>query len=136
VIRQLIAFLIAPLIVPILLFPYLSSRSSNPNFIAFIVIVTIVFAYVGMIIFGLPMYLFLRRHRWTSFWIAPSLGFLVGAVVWMIFSIVFVLALGEGISRIRLALSDPPMLKGMVWPGGVLGASVGVLFWTIARPDK
>jgi hypothetical protein len=60
----------------------------------------------------------------------------MGAVMWLIFSISFVLALEEGTSGIRLALTDTSMLKGMAWPGGVLGAVVGVVFWVIARPDR
>jgi hypothetical protein len=89
-----------------------------------------------MIVFGLPLYRLLRGRAWTSFWIAPLPGFLVGAVMWLGFSMVFGLALGEGTFGIRLALTDPSALKGMIWPGGVLGAGVAIVFWLIARPDS
>lgn len=93
-------------------------------------------AYGGMLILGIPVYLFLRSHHRTAFWIAPIVGLVIGAITWLVFSVLFALSLGEGISGMRLALTDPNISKGIAWPGGVLGAVVGALFWLIARPDR
>jgi hypothetical protein len=124
-----IALLIAPLAVPLLLIPYVSSMDLALE-------IGVVIAYGGSITFGLPVYWFLRRHNWTMFWIAPGLGFILGAPMWLAFGVMFALALGEGMAGVQLALTDANMLKGMFWPGGILGAVAGTLFWLIARPDR
>jgi hypothetical protein len=56
-------------------------------------------------------------------------------VMWLVFSALFALMLGEGTLGVHLTLTDANMLKGLIWPGGVLGAVVGAAFWLIARPD-
>jgi hypothetical protein len=66
----------------------------------------------------------------------PLLGFVVGTVMWLVFSAIFALVLDEGISGVRLALTDPSTLRGVIWPGGIIGAIIGVILWLFARPDQ
>ena len=134
--RTLIALFIAPLVVPILLFPYLRGLLTTNFWLAFGLLVSVIFAYIGVVLLGIPAYLFLRARGWTSFWVAPFLGFAVGAVMWLVFSAVFALALDQGIAGVRSSLSDPGTLSGVLWPGGIVGAAVGVAFWLIARPGR
>lgn len=134
--RTIIAFAVAPLAVPVLLVPYLWSMNTQPGMLVLSLEIGVVFAYFGCFVFGVPAYLFLAKRGWTAFWIAPSLGFVAGAVAWIGFAVLFPLLLETGIAGMWRSLRDPATLKGMVWPGGVLGAAVGVLLWLIARPDQ
>jgi hypothetical protein len=134
--RTLIALLVAPLVVPILLFAYLRGLLTTNFWLAFGLLISVVVAYIGMVVLGVPAYLFLRARGWTSFWVAPVLGFAVGAVMWLVFSAAFALALDQGIAGVRSSLSDPGTLSGVLWPGGIVGAAVGVAFWLIARPGR
>jgi hypothetical protein len=93
-------------------------------------------AYAGVLILGVPAYYLLRSRGWTAFWIAPLLGLLIGGIMWLAFSAMFALSLDEGIWGVRLALTDFGTLRGVIWPGGVIGAAVGTTLWFIARPDQ
>jgi hypothetical protein len=133
--RTAIAFFVAPLAATMLLVPYIHSMKAAPSLFVFALEISLVVAYGGSVIFGIPAYLLLRAHNWTAFWIAPLVGFLIGMVMWLVFSALFALMLGEGTLGVHLTLTDANMLKGLIWPGGVLGAVVGAAFWLIARPD-
>src|SRR5712671_3983656 len=128
--RRVIAFVVAPLAVPALTIIYIWPQISSTPYMALMAIeFSVVIAYAGVIVFGVPAFMFLRARNWTAFWIAPVLGFASGMVMWLIFSVLFVLLLDQGVSGMRLALTDPAALRGVVWPGGVLGAVVGTLLW-------
>jgi hypothetical protein len=132
--RIAIAFFVAPLAVPLVLVPYLWLRISTPSLFLFALIVSVAFSYGGTLVFGLPAYSLLRMRLLTSFWVAPVVGFAIGAIVWVLFLVSFVLSLEEGISGVRSVLKDPGALSGVVWPGGLSGATVGIIFWMIAHP--
>jgi hypothetical protein len=134
-IRLILAFALAPLAVPVLLVSFIP-MSPSPAAFVFALELSVVISYLGILVLGLPIYLYLRAYRWWSFWIAPIVGFVAGGVMWVAFSVMFVLSLGEGMFGVQLALTDKNMLKGCIWPGGVAGACVGILFWLIARPDS
>jgi hypothetical protein len=134
--RPIIAFLVAPLAAPVLLIPYIRSMTTTSTWLVFALIISTVMAYAGVFIFGLPAYFFLRTRSWTALWVAPLFGFAIGAVMWVVFSAIFALVLDEGISGVRLALTDPATLRGVMWPGGVIGAVIGIILWLIARPDQ
>jgi hypothetical protein len=54
---------------------------------------------------------------------------------WLVFAAIFALLLHEGLAGVQFALANRRMLSGAIWPGGILGAAVGVMLWLIARPD-
>src|SRR5262249_51178478 len=66
-------------------------------------------------------YLFLRARKLTAFWIAPTVGFIVGAATWCATFALF-----------GLSLKFAHVLEG----GGLLGGVVGTILWLIARPDR
>ena len=134
--RPVIAFFVAPLAVPVVLFPYVGSIMPTSTTNLFAIEICTVVAYVGVLIFGVPAYLFLRALRWTAFWIWPILGFIFGGVMWYVFAVLFALSLGEGVSGIRLVFTDANLLRGFLWPGGFSGLIVGTIIWLIARPDQ
>lgn len=134
--RGLIAFIIAPLIAPVLLFPYLRELTTTNVWLAFALVITVIVAYVGAVVLGVPAYLFLRARNCTSFWMAATLGFAIGAAMWLVFSAAFALMLDQGVAGVRSSLADPGTLRGILWPGGIAGAAAGMAFWLIARPDK
>src|SRR6476660_7966925 len=112
--RTLIALLVAPLVVPILLSPYLRGLLTTNFWLGFGLLISVVVAYIGVVVLGAPAYLFLRARGWTSFWAAPVLGFAGGVVMWFVFSAAFALALDQGIAGVRSSLSDPGTLSGVL----------------------
>ena len=134
--RILTAFLIAPLVVPVLLFPYLRGLLTTDLWFAVGLIVAAIVAYVGFAVIGIPAYLLLSARNWTSIWNSLVVGFFAGALMWLVFIAVFALLLEQGGAGILSSLTDMRTLKGVLWPGGVAGAAVGAVFWLIARPDR
>ena len=134
--RRITAFLVAPLAVPILLGPYLYSPSSTPSWFVAILVMSLIAAYGGVAILGIPTYLFLRARNWTGFWIAPVAGFVIGGVVWTLFGAFLGAMLGHGLASIVSTLITAGALKDILWPFGPVGAAVGALLWFIARPDR
>ncbi len=134
--RSIIAVVIAPLAAPVLLFPHLHSLVTATSWFVFSLIICTMMAYVGMLIFGIPGYLLLRARNWTAIWIAPLLGLIVGAAMFVVTMALFGLLLGEGVTGIWQSLREIQTLKGTIWPGGITGAVVGLVFWIIARPNR
>ena len=133
--RQVVAFFVAPVVVPVTIFAYLANTNLAPFWVGTSTIIGAITVYVGALIFGVPAYLFLRARKWTFFGVAPAVGFAVGALMWLVFGAVFALLLDRGLSGVQFVFTDRQMLSGTIWPGGVLGAVVGTIFWLIARPD-
>jgi hypothetical protein len=134
--RGAVAFFVAPLAVPLLLLPWLSSGHLAPGWMLTAIVIAALVSYAGTLVLGVPAYFLLRARRLTAAWIAGVAGFVIGALMWLVFSVLFPLSLDQGLSGVRFALTDLHTLKGVIWPGGVLGAIVGALFWVIARPDR
>lgn len=134
--RRAVAFFIAPLAVPLLMLPWLLSGHLASGWILTAVVITALVSYAGTLALGMPAYFFLRARGLTALWIAGVTGFVIGALMWLVFSVLFPLSLDQGLAGVRFALTDLYSLRGVLWPGGVLGAIVGVLFWVIARPDR
>jgi hypothetical protein len=102
-------------------------------------VVSAIFTYGGMLAFGLPAFLILRSRQLTDLWIAAVLGFVFGAVTWIIFLVCFALSLGEGIAGARLAFHSLHFATvDVVWlfAAGLLGLIIGVTFWHVAGPDR
>ncbi len=140
--RVLIAFLVAPLCVPITLMPviFFLAHPTAPSWAAFESIVSMVFAYGGMVVFGVPTYLLLRSREITARWVAIAVGFAYGVLTMMIFLVLFGLSLGHSIEEsavmLREQITDPrKWAAGFMLPG-LLGAAVGIIFWRISRPDR
>jgi hypothetical protein len=128
VIRTPVAFLVAPLAAPVIVGVLGLAESpdfvfQSPDVLAVILAMTWSAACVITLLFGLPLFLILRRLRWTSFWIASVAGCLVPfvALIIILFS---------------------PALFAEPWPASAVvlvalcGAAVGSLLWLIARPDR
>lgn len=134
--RPAIAFLVAPLAVPILLVPYLNSLMPAQFWFVVALCFSAITAYAGTFLFGIPAYLFLQARKWTAFWIAPVLGFIAAGLAWTAFAALFGLSLGSDLSGVKRVLSNVSGLRDVLWPFGPLGAVVGSLLWLIARPDR
>jgi hypothetical protein len=133
--RPVIAFLVAPLVVPLFLLPSLYSGMPDKFWFAVTLIVATITAYAGTFFLGLPAYLFLRARKWTAFWIAPVLGFIAGSLAYCVFVVLFGLSLGS-LSSVMSDFSNVSGLRDLLWPIGPEGAAVGSLLWLIARPDR
>ena len=138
--RTAFAFLVAPLWVPAVTALFAAPAFPHPEQRHWIYITTIVgaiFSYGGVLAFGIPAFLILRARKLTAFWIAPLIGFGVGAGTGLIFYILFALSLGNSLTFIWHELgSNPAVFTKFLLPTGALGALVGTTLWLIARPDR
>jgi hypothetical protein len=108
----------------------------NDTGYAVTVSVSAVISFNAVFFLGVPVYSFLLARKWTAFWIAPLVGFIVATVVWCVFIILLVLAFSNGRSDLLSDLAEIHLLRALVWPIGPIGAVVGALLWLIARPDR
>jgi hypothetical protein len=92
--------------------------------------VSVLVAYAGTFVFGVPAYLVLRAWRLTAFWIAPITGFVAGWLAWHLAFALFAVALGNSPSEVSDSGSDAARI------GGLSGAIIGAIIWLIARPDR
>jgi hypothetical protein len=134
--RPVIAFLVAPLVVPLFLLPSLYSGMPDKFWFAVTLIGATITAYAGTFFFGLPAYLFLRARKWTAFWIAPVLGFIAGSLAYCVFVVLLGLSFGNSLSSVMADFSNASGLRDLLSPIGPEGAVVGSLLWLIARPDR
>jgi hypothetical protein len=132
--RRTAAFLAAPMVVPLSFLLWFLWGSLTPVWAFVGTLVAAFVSYAGTFIFGRPVYFALLRRGHTAFWIAPAVGFTIGALMWVIFSILFVLSLDQEWTGVEFAFSDPGSLLGILWGSG-FGAVVGAIIWIIARPD-
>lgn len=136
-IRDAIAFLVAPLVVPLLLLAvlYLGPQPTD-SFFGIALFVSAFIAYAGIFIFGVPIYEFLRARKLTAFWIAPAAGVIVGAIMMYVFFALLRLFFGASISDMLSDFGRPDLLLFSLGFGAPAGAAVGATLWLIARPDR
>ena len=134
--RSTIAFFVAPLAVPLLVLVWSFAGHLALRWQLTMMVIAAFLSYSGTLAFGMPAYIFLRARGLTATWIAGAVGFVIGALMWLVVLVLFPLSLGQGFSGVRLGMADFSIVTDIVWPGGVLGTIVGVLFWAIARPDR
>jgi hypothetical protein len=91
----------------------------------------LIFGYVAIGLCGFPIYLLCRAKGWTSPWIAPPAGFVIGGVSCIAFFALFAASLGSPV----LAVFERGSLVLAIWPCGAAGAAAATVFWLIARPD-
>ena len=127
-VRTPIAFLVAPLAVPFLLTALLQPPPGVVQYWLWPVqFYSAVVAYAGVVIFGVPIFLLLRKRKLTAFWISPLAGFMVGAIM-----IYILVAIPLGV---RAVLGDHEMFAFAIKFAATPGAVVGAILWVIARPD-
>jgi len=136
--RIIAAFAVAPLCAAaIVTSPFLAMASPWTDIGA----ISVTFAYLSMLVLGVPAFYFLKARKLIYFWIAPATGFVIGAATYLIFEIVIGLAFGLDLAD---ALSG--MARDLTSPGrgdlvllalaGVSGAAAALVFWMIARPGS
>lgn len=138
--RSTTAFLVAPLWVPLIAVPYawfvMFPYPEQHMWVVVAGVVSALFAYVGVFLFGMPLFFFLRARNWTSLWIAGLAGLTIGTVMWLAFMVDFVFFLGEGFRGVGEIAKDWRSQVTFVWVPSSLGALVGITLWAIARPDR
>jgi hypothetical protein len=134
--RTFLAFLLAPLAVPlIMVLVVLVEVRPEPEDLAVGLASTALFysafGYVGVLLVGVPMYRFLWARNWTAFRVAPVAGFAAGAFFGMfVFLVLWSIGLAQGGLANILATAAIGLFCGLC------GVLVGVLLWLIARPDR
>ena len=131
-IRFTIGFLIAPLAIPVIEFRAWE-RPALPAELLWLVFLSVIVAYAGTFLFGIPAYCLLRVRKWTAFWFAPLAGFIVAGLTWWLLGILTPLRGGSGVLDVHSHLH---WLGGVLWPYGPLGALVASLLWLMARLER
>ena len=126
--RTMLAYVVGPLVVSALLIPYLQVTAATSFWFLFSVVVTTLVSYGGAVIFGILSAILLRQPKRTAIWTFTLVGLCSGALAWIFFDIVFALMLGQGLGGIRFGLTNPGTLKGILWPGGVMGSIGGTVY--------
>lgn len=134
------AFWVAPLWVPLVVAPYVAFKvfpsSERAYAIVMVGIVSALFAYFGAFLLGLPAYLFLRRHNWTSPLVAAGSGFFIGILTASAFVLMVGIVLGDGFRAFWFVFEDPLRVRAIaVLAPGALGALVGYTAWRIMRAE-
>jgi hypothetical protein len=142
--RSVVAFLVAPLWVPLLVtpfcYPFVFPHAAQLHWVVIGAILSTIFSYGGTILLGVPIFSILRALNLTASWIAIAVGFVIGAVTFEVFSVLFGLSLNGGNLELVMktyyeTFHDPIQLMFLVLPGS-LGGIVGITLWLIARPDR
>ena len=113
----------------------------SPAWVVLMTIITLLFSYALMAIFGVPIFLLFRRYRLTSLSVAIAAGFVCGAIGSVGFLLLIGLLLDGSISVAVASFVENFERRGatdfvLVVLSGLLGATVGLVFWFIARPDR
>ena len=133
--RTITAFMTAPLVVPVIMVLYFDAE--HPSQWIVISAIALMFAYLGTIVLGIPVYLLFRSQGWLSIWHIFSVSIIGSWLSWAIFLLLFALSFGyDTKSASELAGSPLSDTKLYFWPVGVTGAIYGLVFWLIARPDR
>ncbi len=130
--RGLIAFAVAPLAGPLVVSIKFAFAGVPDRVILIFAWVSLVLGYLGVVLFGRPIYLLLRLVGLTMFWLAPLVGFAIGVGMMCLFLIGLPLSLGQTLAAAWASFD----FKDAIEFGGVPGAAVGALLWLIARPDR
>jgi hypothetical protein len=101
--RTTLAFLLAPMWVPAATAVYSIDAFPHPEqrpWIYITICIAAIFTYGGVLTLGIPAFYVLRAREHTTFWIAPVVGFCVGVVTGLVFSVLFALSLGSSFTFI------------------------------------
>jgi hypothetical protein len=139
-VRPLMAFLCAPLWVPLIVVLVASGMPtpSGPSASGLLIfaVISAFFAYLGMVVIGIPAYLFLRWRRWTTLWPAAAVGFVGGIVMSIVFGVVFFSVWGGWAKALDVVLGAPPSDQLFSLGLALVGALVAATAWLIIRPDR
>lgn len=147
--RHVAAFLLAPLTVPLLMSVLaLQILLEVRSLYWFGLLLAAVVSYAGALLVGAPAYVVLRSCSWTTFWLAPVVGSVIGVIMAITLVVIFPLVLESGILASVVAifadgshwggtvfLPKPDSAEALIGPG-ILGAFVGTVLWFIGRPDR
>ena len=135
------AFLYAPLWVPLIVVLVASGMpgpgTPQASGLLIIAVVAAFFAYVGMVVIGIPAYLFLRWRQWTSLWPAAAVGFIGGFAMATLVGLALVGFWSGWTTAVRKVVLHPSandLLAGLV--SSLVGALVAATAWLIIRPDR
>jgi hypothetical protein len=138
--RHRLAFVVAPLWVPVLVGLYcfflIFTRPGQEELIVIAMTIGAILSYGGTLAFGRPAFAFMRTHRMTSIWMAMATGFAIGALT-SFFFLVAIAAMLQGLAA--LLFSDEALHAALSLfnvASGIMGTLVGITLWLIARPDR
>src|SRR6476620_2710474 len=137
--RTVLAFLVAPLWVPIAtaiyavrIVPYAEQRHG----IYMTTLIGALFGYGAVWAIGFPAFRILRARGFSSYWAAIIIGFVVALLTWHIFKVLFALSLGNSLSFVWQDWAAKDVQWALILTIGALGSVVGGTLWLIARPDR
>ena len=129
--RLVIAYIVAPVALPVI-----ELRLWEPRPFSYEIYLAPLYSGVGALgtlLFGIPIYLYLCKRKWTAFWIAPIAGFIVAGLIWSLVQVVLILQFGTRYLEYHSSLD---WLHDVIWPYGPLGAAVASLLWVLAWLER
>lgn len=132
--RTLLAFLIAPLAAPLLFGGILFALEPLSSDWAIVAQITLLTAYLGMLLLGAPIAWWMRRRGVDRLGAACGWGCAIGCLSTLGGGLVVAFGLKASLR------SSVPVGVDLSWLpfigfGGLIGTAVGAVFWFIARPD-
>jgi len=123
--REMVGVIVAPLVIPFALLIFIGTSGlfgEQGVFSVFAVTTSVIFSYLGMLVLGLPVIIFLKKFgRYSLGWVFVA-GAVCGAIVWFVF-----LGLFSG-----SLYSESGVSYLSVVAGAVLGAMVSLTYSLIA----
>ncbi len=117
--RTLLAFVLAPAVVPIVVFVLTVAEDTHLRERLLVAGVYATFTYGAAIIFGIPALILFERKGWTRWWQYTAAGAAIGFAVMMMFWI-----------------ARPPMPDVrvfLIFAG--IGSASALVFWALSRPS-
>jgi hypothetical protein len=92
ILRYTIAYVTAPLAIPAI-----ELRLWEPRPLYYEIYLLSLYCgigFLGILLFGIPIYLFLQQRNWTDFWVAPIAGFIVAGLIWSLMEVALIALFG------------------------------------------
>jgi len=124
--RLLAAFLVTPLVPPVLAFLISNSRDG-----VWVAKFALPFSIVTTLVVALPLHILFSKLEWASVWAYMLIGACCGLV-----AVVFIFA-GTVMNAFAAHVPGPwASIAVLSIVFGVLGSLSGLVFWLVARPDR
>lgn len=124
--RVLAAFIVTPLVPPVLAFLLSNSRDG-----AWVAKFALPFSIATTLVIALPLHMLFRKLEWASVWAYMLIGACCGVA-----AVMFLFA-STVMNAFAMHAQEPwTSIAALSVIFGVLGCLSGLVFWLVARPDR
>lgn len=130
--RSTVAFWASPLWVPIFVWMWARADGGIEYPLA-VGLAAGLFAYVAMLVVGLPLFAYLRSRHWDGFGVTAAAAAAAAALLtWLVRALVAFAGDPSDVFALIYSALDP----GVFTASAILGALAGATFWVVVRPDR